>query len=292
MRCSKFSKFMSMDQPPTGQRTNHDLWKSLFHSMQECKRQGLDMRVLKVTSHQADSLAEHVWLGLTVEVQRTWEVLEKELVVRYRACQELHRLFIAIGRKAITYKHANCLERCNQVGGGRFPPQKWSSQVFTSSQKHGKRSTYHGTCIPSHWRVGTRSYNSWGRRTVVVDKLPTISHFQSFTGELGFLYDRDTKQWANLDRHVAVQGFDFLRAAAWFQAFLKCFARFTGSQYTVRPQMAWGNLFRCWQRCIHIPASPSIFHRINTLFSARGATLVSSVHESFRDFDTFCLDDS
>ena len=122
MRCSKFSKFMSMDQPPTGQRTNHDLWKSLFHSMQECKRQGLDMRVLKVTSHQADSLAEHVWLGLTVEVQRTWEVLEKELVVRYRACQELHRLFIAIGRKAITYKHANCLERCNQVGGGRFPP--------------------------------------------------------------------------------------------------------------------------------------------------------------------------
>ena len=86
-----------------------------------------------------------------------------------------------------------------------------------------------------------------------------FAHFQLATGHLGFHYNRKTKLYEPLQDLIQHKEFDFIRAAGWFFAMLKNFARINDLPCTIQPRMPQGHIFKCWQRCILMRASPNTF---------------------------------
>ena len=114
------------------------------------------------------------------------------------------------------------------------------------------------------------------------------AHFQLSMNHLGFLYNRKTKQYEPLEGRRPNDNYNFTRSAGWFCAMIKCFAKAIGTECTIQPRMPFGSVFRCWQRCILVPASPSSINRGHSSFVKRGTTAVESVHAAMAQYSDFC----
>lgn len=84
-----------------------------------------------------------------------------------------------------------------------------------------------------------------------------LAHFQWKTGQLGYHYNRKTKQYEPLTDLLRTKEFDFIRASGWFNAMVKNFVRIAGLPYNVQSRLPWGPIFKCWQRCLLLRAFPN-----------------------------------
>ena len=116
------------------------------------------------------------------------------------------------------------------------------------------------------------------------------AHFQLHTNHLGFFYNRKSKQFEPLNSGHK-KNYNFIRAAGWFCAMIKSFAKTVSEECTVQPRMPFGSLFRSWQRCILLPASPATIEGVHSKFTSRGTTAVKSVHAAMSQYTDFLYGD-
>lgn len=114
-----------------------------------------------------------------------------------------------------------------------------------------------------------------------------LIHFQGSMNGYGFVYNKRTKTWEDSTNIIQQEGFFFLQSATWFMACVKNFARSTDQTFTVKSQMSWGTVFRSWQRCALIKASPSQFTTIDSLLHQQGAVTVKAVTTALRQCRPF-----
>lgn len=105
-----------------------------------------------------------------------------------------------------------------------------------------------------------------------------LIHFQGHTGEIGLRYDRANRIWERGENFARIHGYDFNRYAAWMVAAIKAFGKVMNLQVTVQPQLPWGTTFRCWQRCLLLPASVGEFSAIDLLLRDEGISAVKKVN--------------
>ena len=114
-----------------------------------------------------------------------------------------------------------------------------------------------------------------------------LVHFQGFQGEYGLFYNKQAKEWVSADKVVQQDGYAFLQCAAWFMASIKNFGKCVGASLTIQSQMPWGTVFRSWQRCLLVAASPSVFQRVDALLQQQGAIAVKKVTTALKQCRAF-----
>lgn len=104
-----------------------------------------------------------------------------------------------------------------------------------------------------------------------------LIHYQSNTGKLGVHYNRSNRTWDDGEEFERLEGYDFTRFAAWLIAATKAFAKLLELPISIQPRLPWGTTFRCWQRCVYVPANPADFEGIDLFLRDRGITSVKKV---------------
>ena len=119
--------------------------------------------------------------------------------------------------------------------------------------------------------VGDRTVPMW------LSSYQLLIHYQSTTGKLGVHYNRSNRTWDDGEEFVRLEGYDFTRFAAWLIAATKAFAKLLELPISIQPHLPWGTTFRCWQRCVYVPANTADFEGIDLFLRDRGITSVKKV---------------
>eukprot|EP00435_Cladocopium_sp_Y103_P036870 s2188_g9.t1 len=250
----------------TCKHKDHDLWQRLQGVFQACCEAQLFEKVLKISSHQdttqfsdlvdqwairgneaADTMAIHARALLPASVLHAYHNLEKALAERYAACASLHRLFIDIGLKVIQEKEATRAREAtaweqitpakpvesDEVSFFPLPEVLEIPEIHTLGE---------GIHLLDQWlRVVTQdpmAQPAW------VSSYQLYAHFQMTMDHLGFFYNRKTKVYEELSTVVPPKDYDFIRAAGWFQAMLKCFAKTLNMSCNVQSRMPSGTVLK------------------------------------------------
>eukprot|EP00435_Cladocopium_sp_Y103_P057560 s101_g19.t2 len=262
------------------------------------------MQILKVSSHQDKAQLSNIveeWAArgndaadlhaarakelLPACVLHAHAILSHELQLRYAACAAFHRLLVDIGLKVVHEKEETRKREAEAwetviaplpTAADLVSLQPWPTTLSVPED----HTMGDGLTLLYQWiqifSQGPRAQPMW------VSSYQLYAHFQNSMNHLGFHYNRKTKQYEEIpDTSVLVQ-FPFLRAAGWFYALLKCFAKTLGLTCNIQSRMPSGTTLKCWQRCILIEASPATIQGVDKMFSAKGITLVKSVHTAFR----------
>ena len=292
-----------------GRQKDHDLWNELQSLVFRGCRGGLFQRVLKISSHQdhqgfsdlvdqwaisgneaADRAASWARNILPPVVMQAHHRLQVECTTRYRACRALHQLFVDIGNRVIGQK--NALRAQEEAAWDRIAEALPIEAEVVSFQSLApgipepeEHTLGEGFQLLYDWLLALTGEQ--GAEPLWLTSYQLLAHFQMSMNHLGFHYCRKNKVYEPLTARRPRKDFDFIRSAGWFCAMVKCFARLVGANLNVQPRMPHGSIFRCWQRCILLPASPNTFQRVHRMFHQRGTIAVKSVHSAFKQYSDF-----
>ena len=114
-----------------------------------------------------------------------------------------------------------------------------------------------------------------------------LIHFQGTMNEYGMHYDKKTKRWDTAAHVVQQDGYSILSCAASFMASVKAFGKCLEFPLTVQNQMPWGTVFRSWQRCLLLAASPSVFQRVDEQLHRHDAVAIKKVTTALKQCPAF-----
>ena len=294
----------------TPKQKDHDLWQTMQSALAVSRRMGLFQKILKITSHQnsmeysqfvdrwaikgneaADALAIWARQLLPPEVTQAHQRLKLASQVRYKACQALHRLLVDIGNKVTSEKEElKAKEESAWDAMQSQQPQVVEKVSFAQLPVDLIEPAEHAL------GEGFQTIYTWlltltretGATPMWLSSYQLYAHFQLHTNHLGFFYNRKSKQFEPLNSGHK-KNYNFIRAAGWFCAMIKSFAKTVSEECTVQPRMPFGSLFRSWQRCILLPASPATIEGVHSKFTSRGTTAVKSVHAAMSQYTDFCM---
>ena len=306
----RINQYASMKRDaPTSKQKDHDLWGQLQAALHVCCKTNLFQKVLKITSHVGDTQFSHLvdsWAArgntaadtmaskaialLPARVRQAHRRLANLLESRYAACQAMHKLFVAIGKKVVKEKEemkARETEAWENVGPSAptisdvisFLPLP-STVVEPEDHQLGE-----GFPLIHQWLLeftgDEQSIPMW------LSSYQLYAHFQWSTGHLGFHYNRKTKKFETLTSLGTAKEYNFIRAAGWFNAMLKSFAKAMKLPCNIQSRLPWGPVFKCWQRCLLVKASPNTMDRVHSLFLLRGTRAVQKVHTALVQYEPF-----
>ncbi|CAL1143862.1 unnamed protein product [Cladocopium goreaui] len=186
---------------------------------------------LDIRNTAADTMASKAIALLPARVRQAHRRLANLLESRYAACQAMHKLFVAIGKKVVKEKEemkARETEAWENVGPSAptisdvisFLPLP-STVVEPEDHQLGE-----GFPLIHQWLLeftgDEQSIPMW------LSSYQLYAHFQWSTGHLGFHYNRKTKKFETLTSLGTAKEYNFIRAAGWFNAMLKSFAKAMG----------------------------------------------------------------
>ena len=239
----------------------------------------------------ADALAIWARQLLPPEVTQAHQRLKLASQVRYKACQALHRLLVEIGNKVTSEKEElKAKEESAWDAMQSQQPQVVEKVSFAQLPVDLIEPAEHAL------GEGFQTIYTWlltltretGATPMWLSSYQLYAHFQLHTNHLGFFYNRKSKQFEPLNSGHK-KNYNFIRAAGWFCAMIKSFAKTVSEECTVQPRMPFGSLFRSWQRCILLPASPATIEGVHSKFTSRGTTAVKSVHAAMSQYTDFCM---
>lgn len=296
--------------PITQKQKDHDLWE-IFRSVVTVSRNlGLFQKALKFTSHQGEAEYSHAvdkWAAQgneAADTAATWArhllppaVLQAHArlklarITRYQACKAMHRLLVDIGLQVAAEKSA--LRAQEEVAWDTLAQQTQPisesvsfAQLPVELLPPDEHNLGEGFSVIHQWLLQlTKEHDA---EPLWLSSYQLYAHFQMSMNHLGFYYDRKCKQFLPLAQSAHKKNYNFIRSAAWFCAMVKSFAKTIGTECTTQPRLPHGTLFRSWQRCILLPASPNTLQRVHQLFAHRGTTAVQSVHAAMGRYSDFC----
>ena len=296
--------------PTTPKQKDHDLWETLCVVATASKNLGLFQKALKVTSHQGEAAYSHTvdkWAAQGNEAADTAAIWARHLLppavtqaharlkaaclMRYQACRAMHRLLVDIGLQVVAEKTA--LRAQEEAAWDTLAQQSQTvnevvsfAQLPTEIVPPDEHTLGEGFFVIHRWLLMlTKEHDA---EPLWLSSYQLYAHFQMSMNHLGFCYNRKEKQYQSLASSAHRKEYNFVRSAAWFCAMIKCFAKTIGMECTIQPRLPHGTLFRSWQRCILLPASPNTLQRVHQLFARRGTTAVKSVHAALGRYSDFC----
>jgi len=203
----------------------------------------------------------------------------------------MHKLLVAIGSKVVAEK--TTLKAKEEDAWDRMEQQTPTAadrisfaQLPLEIEEPSDHSLGEGFQIMHRWLVqltqDPAAIPMW------LSSYQLYAHFQLSTNHLGFMYNRKSKQFEPLEGRRTNDTYNFIRSAGWFCAMIKCFAKAIGTECTIKSSKPFGSVFRSWQRCLLMPASPSTIHWVHSSFVKRGTTAVHSVHAAMAQYTDFC----
>ena len=234
----------------------------------------------------AASLATWARRMLPDNVSHTHRILTQALQPRYQACQTL---LVNIGKQVVAEKEFTRAHEAAAWDHTR-PSQPLEAEVVSIATLPADLGE------PEHHTLGegftvshTWLLNLKGGETAIpmwLSSYQLYAHFQWSTGNLGYHYNRKTKVYEPLTGRLQNEDYNFLRSAGWFVAMVKCFAHTDLEECNVQSRLP-GTVFKSWQRCLLLRASPDEMDRVHQLFINRGTTAVKSVHTAMRQYASF-----
>lgn len=290
---------------------DHDLKSSLWAAHQRAVQLGLEVKVVKVTSHMeqsedsslvdswvirgndsADRCAEQARLDFSLQFWTLWDALFQRLQQLDKIRQELHTLFLDIGRKVVSQKasirdrEADAFEHVGTVqqtvqDDALISLRGISNNVnFGNKQGNGYRSFGH--FAPDVWRwlvelVSSSEVVQW----VSIHQLLII--FQLQTGFLGI--KRKAKLRAYELLNAGGDSYDFLELGRHFGIYLKAltgFLKVTWKSFLRRPG---GSSYNCQFRCFRIHLAADLIDQVDRIFVAKRVVPITGAN-SLANFGT------
>ena len=283
---------------PSGKQNDHDLWSTLHCLVVQAVDQQMFQFVVKVTSHQtegmsdtveewarqgnecADRLAAMALHQLPFEVRVLQTKLTNQANRRHFACKHFHAMLVQFGLRCVETKTAVAHE-----DGGRWEDARKLQEEEES--KLSLRGFQTDTEVPPSQRLGAcaQVLHQWLARLLdTEDSVPMwlssyqlYAHYRMATGHVGFCYHTGSRTWNTAEEYIHEHGFNFPRLAAWFQAILKEYAKHCQLECVAVPKLPWGSVFKTYQRCLLIRASPRDFAAVDDAFRRTGIAHVQSV---------------
>lgn len=303
----RIKSFASQNANQVGVFDNdHDLWQELRYLLYQTCERSLFIQVTKVTSHQdvdrlegiidrwaakgnhaADRAAEIAQQGLPGRVTRTHARYVEVFLQRIHIRDTLMKHFVKIGEKAVAHKQ-RCDTEAPQVPV--HPPGQPEQQpmfypvpdAIDLSDKH-PASAFASVVLEWFRRLQAPQdcTNLW------LSSYQLYIHFQGVMGLMGMMFHQATNRWVDAAPFFDMEGFQFLRGAAWFVAYVKCLANAHGSPCAVRRCIPYGDFLRSWTGCILVRASPGDMAKVDEILRQRDAFAVKSVRKSLGSLEDF-----
>ena len=274
---------------------DHDVKSSLWEAHRQAVQGGLEVKVIKVTSHMeqsddislvdswvirgndsADRCAEQARQDFSQQFWTLWEALFQQLTTLDKVRKELHTLFLDVGRRVVSQKVA-----IRERGTETFDDVETTQQTvqddalislrgisnnvdFGNKQGNGYRSFGHFAPDVWRWLVELVS-SSEGVQWVSIHQLLVI--FQLQTGFLGI--KRKAKLRAYELLNTTGDSYDFLELGRHFGIYLKALTGFLKVTWAAFLRRPGGSCYNCQFRCFRIHLSSDLIDQVDQIFVAK-----------------------
>lgn len=288
---------------------DHDLWDKLAKLLTVSKGKGLYQGVVKVCSHQDESLfsdtvdlwaiagnesadraAALAFQQLPVAFLQVWERCRQERRDQQQLRDELHQHFLAIGKSCVESKGDQ------KVAADDEWEDVLQAQRDADVDKESFVTFPTDLVIPAGHpleEVG-QSIFQWiahlrhlpNSQPIWVTSYQMLLHYQMWSGEVGCMHDVKAKRWHSATTFVRDNGFSFIKSAGWFQAAVKKVAELCDSEYHAEVHVPHGTAFRCWSNCVLIRTAADAFDAADKLIAQNGP--VKSVRKALANLSSAC----
>ena len=278
----------------TSMDKDHDLKLSIWELHRRVVSLGLEVKVVKVTSHMrqddsntlvdtwvirgndsADKCAGQARQDFSASFWTLWDALAKQLQILDKVRKELHTLFLEIGRKVVACKteirdwEAASLHALEPVtiavqDNALISLQGITTQVdFSSKQRSGYRSFGHFAPDIWRWLVELVS-SSEGVHWVSLHQLLVL--FQWQTGFGGVRRNSKLRAYELLTLNDAGDSYDFLAMVRDFGVYLRAICSFAKATFHFEKRRPAGSSFRCQVRCVRIHIHFELLQTVDRMF--------------------------
>ena len=299
---NKIGEYLKGGIAPGPKLSNHDLWSQLHALVTQAKALQLMQQVVKIVSHvditkvegtidkwvirgnhAADSLVTQALHQLPGRLHQALRDAYQGFHTRQNACCTIQRFFILMGQRALSFKQ-DIREQDDS---------KWNEKPDNTEQQEDQQLSFQpfpatlqlpddhsfGQCAVTLFSWLDKLTNGERHVPMWLSSYQLLIHYQGTTGQLGLHYNRSSRTWDDGENYVMVEGYDFNKFAGWLMAGIKAFSKLIQVPITVAPRLPWGTSFRCWQRCLFVPACSDTFAKIDRLLRDRGITAIKKVND-------------
>lgn len=290
---------------------DHDLKFAIWKCHQRAKQAGLEVKVVKVTSHMepgdncamvdawvirgndsADRCAEQARHDYSSYFWSVWEALLKQLNVLESVRSSLHTLFLEVGRCVVSQKsairdqeaanfHKVEPERPEVQDNALISLQGISIDVdFSSKQGNGYRSFGPFAHDVWQWLVKLVSSSEGdGLHWLSLHQLLVLFQWQTGCGGI----QRKSKLRAYELLTDVGESYDFLEMARHFGIYLKALTSFAKCTWSPTLRRPAGACFNCKFRCVRLRVHNDLLKVVDQQFVGQGVVPISGCH-SFANF--------